>query len=248
MDLCYWPHYFMANRKEKGGSSDRFPLPGLQNHCGWWVQPWSQKTVASWQESDDKRRRCAEKQRHYSANKGPYSWGCGLSSGHIRLWELGCKQGGRPKNSCLWTVVLEKTPGSPLDSKKIKPVNLKGDQPWIFTGRTDAEAPVFWLSDANRWLIEKVPDAGKDWGQKEKRASEEKMAGRHHRCNEHELGQTLGEGGLVCCSPWSHKEFRHDREPEQQQQQYSIVCMWVLSCCSQICTISSLSFHLSMNG
>ena len=76
--------------------------------------------------------------------------------------------------------MLEKTPESPLDSKELKPVNLKGVKPWIFTGRTDTEveAPVFWSSDINRWLIRKVPDAGKDWGQKEKRASEDNMAGR----------------------------------------------------------------------
>ena len=85
-----------------------------------------------------------------------------------------------PKNWCFWTVVLEKTPESPLDSKEIKPVNLTGDQPWIFTGRTDAEAevPIFWPSDANRWLIGKVPDAGKDWGQKEKRASDDMNLGK----------------------------------------------------------------------
>ena len=86
------------------------------------------------------------------------------------LWELDHKEGRMPKNWCLWAVVLEKTPKSPLDGKEIKPVNLKGDQPWTFTGRTDAEAetPVFWSSDVNSWLIGKVPDAGKDWGQKER--------------------------------------------------------------------------------
>ena len=117
---------------------------------------------------DDKPRQCVEKQRHYSANKSPYGQGCGLPSGHVWLWELDHEDGRTPKNWCLWTVVLEKTPESPLDSKEIKPVKLKGDQPWIFTGRTDAEAeiPVFWSSDMNRQLIGKVPDAGKDWGQK----------------------------------------------------------------------------------
>ena len=87
-------------------------------------------------------------------------------------------------------MVLEKTPESPLDSKEMEPVNLKGDQPWIFNGRTDAEAeaPVFWSSDVNRWLIGKVPDAGQDWGQKEKRVSEDELAGWHHWCNEHEPG------------------------------------------------------------
>ena len=87
----------------------------------------------------------------------------------------------------------------------------EGDQPWIFTGRADAEseALVFWSSDVNRWLIGKVPDAGKDWEQKE-RVSEDERAGQHHWCNEHELGQTPGDGegqgGLVCCSPWGRKE------------------------------------------
>ena len=117
-----------------------------------------------------------------------------------------------PKNWCLRTVVLEKTPESPLNSKEIKPVNLKGNQPWIHIGKTDAKAetPVFWSSDANNWLIEKVPDAGKDWGQKEKRVSEDEMAGWHHWCNGHELGQTSrgGEepGGLARCSPCGCKE------------------------------------------
>ena len=94
------------------------------------------------------------------------------------------------------SVVLEKTLESPLNSKEIKPVNLKGNQAWILIGRTDTEAetPVFWLSDVNSWLIGKVTDAGKNWGQKEKRASEDEMAGWHHWCNGHELGQTLGDG------------------------------------------------------
>ena len=175
--------------------------------------------IASWQESDGKPSQCIEKQRHYSADKDLYSlwssqWkkGSGLPSGHIRLWELDRKDGRMTKNRCHRTVVLEKTPQSPLDSKEIKPVNLRGEQHWIFTGRTDAEAeiPVFWLSYANRWLSGKVPDPGKDWGQKEKRALEEEMAGWHHWCNEHELGQAPGDGegqggmqfmgsGSCCC-------------------------------------------------
>ena len=140
----------------------------------------------------------------------------------------GQSEGRMPKNWCLWTVVLEKTSESPFDSKEIKPVNLKGHQSWIFIGRTDpeAEAPVFGSSDVNRWLIGKVPDTGKDWGQK-KRASEDEMAGWHHRCNETELGQTLGDsegqGGLVCCSPWGHK-VGHDWAAEQQHSQWTIEC------------------------
>ena len=87
------------------------------------------------------------------------------------LWDLDHKEGRTPKNWCLWTVVLKKTPESPLASKEIKPVNLEENQPWILIGRTDAEAeaPVFWSPDANSQLIGKVPDAGRDWGQKEKR-------------------------------------------------------------------------------
>ena len=93
-------------------------------------------------------------------------------------------------------MVLEKTPESPLDSKKVKPVNLKEKQPWILIGRIDAEAeaPIFWSPNVNNRLIGKSPDAGKDWGQKEKRVSEDEMAGWYHKCNGHELGQTPGDG------------------------------------------------------
>ena len=90
----------------------------------------------------------------------------------------------------------ERLPRISLDSKEIKPVNLKGNQPWILIGRIDAEdeTPVFWSPDANSQLIGKVPDAGKDWGQKEQRVLEDEMAGWHHQCNGHELGQTSGDG------------------------------------------------------
>ena len=142
----------------------------------------------------DKPRQCVEKQRHYSTNKGPYSQGHGLPSGHVQMWKLDYKEGRAPKYWCLWTVVLVKTAESPLDSKEIKPVSRKGNQPLIFIGRIDAEASVFWSPDANSWLTGKVPDAGKDWGQKEKGASEDEMAGCHYWCNGHEPGQTLGDG------------------------------------------------------
>ena len=119
------------------------------------------------------------KNRHHSANKSLYSQGYDLPGGHEQLWELDCKEGRAPKNWCLQIAVLEKTPESPLDSKEIKPVNLKGNQPWILFGRTDAEAeaPLFWSPNANSQLIGKVPNAVKDSGQKEKRASEDEMAG-----------------------------------------------------------------------
>ena len=159
----------MTNRRGKCVNSDRYPLLSLQNHCRWWLQPWNQKTIALWQESDDRPRQCVEKQKCDSADKGPHGQGHGVPSGHIMVVRAGLQRRGRmSKNWCFQTVVLEETPESPLESKEIKPVNLKGDQPWIFTARTDAgaEAPVFWSSDADRWLTGKVPDAGKDWGQR----------------------------------------------------------------------------------
>ena len=158
-----------------------------------------------------------EKQRHYSANKGLYSQGYGLPTGHVWLWELDCKEGRAPKNWCLQIAVLEKTPESPLNSKEINLVNLKGIQPWILVGRTDAEVetPAFWSSNVNSWLIVKVPDAGKDWGQTEKRASEDEMVGWYHQCNGHEFGQTSGNGkglgGLACCSPLCCKESDNNK-------------------------------------
>ena len=111
-----------------------------------------------WQESYDKPRQWVEKQRNYSVNKDLYSQSYGLPNGHVQLWELDSKQGRAPKNWCLWTVVLEKLPESPWDSKDIKSVNLKGYQPWILIGRTDAEVetPEFWSSDVKSRLIGKV--------------------------------------------------------------------------------------------
>ena len=112
-----------------------------------------------------------KKQRYYFADKGPSGQNCVFSSNHVWMWELDYKESWVRKNWCFWTVVLEKTPESPLDSKEIQPVHLKGDQSWIFIGRTDAEAetPIFWPPDANSGLIWKDSDAGKDWRQEEKR-------------------------------------------------------------------------------
>ena len=122
------------------------------------------------------------------------------------MWELDYKKGWALKNWGFQTVVLEKTLGSPLDCKENKPVDLKGNQPWIFIGRTDAEAeaPIVWS-----WLIGKDPDAEKDWGQ-EKGATEDEIVRKHHRLNGHETEQTLrdseGQRSLACCSPWGCKE------------------------------------------
>ena len=115
-----------------------------------------------------------------------------------------CKESWVSKNWCFWTVVLEKTLESPLDCKEIQPVHSKGDQTWVFTGRTEAEAetPVHQPPHVKSWLIGKDPDAGRDWGQDEKGTTEDEMAGRHHWLYGHEFGWTPGvgdgQGGLAC--------------------------------------------------
>ena len=125
------------------------------------------------------------------------------------MWELDHDEGWVLKNGCFWIVVLEKTLESPLDCKEIKLVNPKGNQCWIFLGRTDAEALVLWPPDEKRQLIGKDPDAGKDWEQEEKGVSEVGTVGWHHWLNGHEFEQTLGDGegqgSLACCSPWGRK-------------------------------------------
>ena len=130
----------------------------------------------------DQPRQNIKKQRHYFANKGPSSQGYGFSSGHVWMWELDYKESWVPKNWCFWTMVLEKTLESPLDCKEIQPVHSKGDQSWVFIGRTDVEAetPILWQPDAKNWLIWKDPDAGKDWRQEEKGTTEDETVGWHH--------------------------------------------------------------------
>ena len=118
------------------------------------------------------------KQRHHFTNKGLYSQSYGLSSSHVRMWDLDHKEGWVPKNWCFRIVVLEKTLESPLDCKELKLVNPKGNQPWIFIGRTyaKAEAPIFWPPDVTSQLIRKDPDAGKDWEQEERGKTKDEMA------------------------------------------------------------------------
>ena len=129
------------------------------------------------------------------------------------MWELDCKESWASKNWCFWTVVLQKTPESPLDCKEIQPVHTKGDQSWMFIGRTDSEAEtlILWPPDAKSWLIWEDTDAGKDWGQEEKGTTEDEMVGWHHRLNGHGFGWTLGvgdeQGGLACCGSQGCKEL-----------------------------------------
>jgi len=124
-----------------------------------------------------------KKQRHYFVDKGPSSQGYGCSSSHVWMWELDHKESWAPKNWCFWTVVLDKTLESPLDCKEIQPVHPKGDQSWVFIGRTDADAevPILWPPDVKNWLIWKDPGAGKDWRQEKKGMTEDEMVGWHHQ-------------------------------------------------------------------
>ena len=119
------------------------------------------------------------------------------------MWELDYKESWALKNWCFWTVVLEKTPESPLDCKEIQPVNPIRNQPWLFIGRTDAETLIFWPPDGKSWLSGKDPEAEKDWGHEEKGMTEDEMFGWHHQPNGHEFEQTLGfgdgQGSLACC-------------------------------------------------
>ena len=142
-----------------------------------------------WKESYNQARQHIKKQRNCFANKGPSSQGYGFSSGHVWMWELDYKESWAPKNWCFWTVVLEKTLESPLDCKEIQPVHSKGNQPWVFIGRTDgeAEAPILWPPNAKSWLIGKDPDAGKDWRLGEKGKTEDEMVGWDHWLNGHEF-------------------------------------------------------------
>ena len=194
---------------EKNGNSDRLYFLGLQNHCRRWLQPWNKKMLTPWKESYDQPRQHIKKQKHYFANKGPssqrrfFQWSC------LDV-KLDYKESWVPKNWCFWTIALDKTLESSLDSKEIKLVNPKGNELWIFIRWTDADAPILWPPDAKSQLIRKDPDAGKDWWQEEKRATEDVMVGWCHQFDGHELGQAPGDGdgqgSLAGCSPWGCKE------------------------------------------
>ena len=138
--------------------------------------------------------------------------GYGFSSSHVWMWELDCEEGWAPNNWCFWTVVLEKTLESSLDCKEIQPIHSKGDQSWVFIGRTDdeAETPILWPPHVKSWLIGKDSDVGRDWGQEEKGRTEDEMAGWHDgldgRESEWTLGNGDGQGDLACCDSWGHKE------------------------------------------
>ena len=173
--------------------------------------------------------------RYLAASKlFPSSQGYDFSSGHVWMWELDYKESWALKNWFFWTVVLEKTLESPLDCKEIQPVHPKGNQSWIFIGRTDAEAetPILWPPDVKNWLIWKDPDAGKDWGQEEKGMIEDEMVGWHYWLNGHGFGWTPGvgdgQGGPACCGSWGHKES--DTTSDWTELNWTETHPWWLSC------------------
>ena len=169
------------------------------------------KTLAPWKKSYDKPRQSTKKQRQHFADKGPCSQSYSFSSSHVRMRELYHKEGWAPKNWCFWTVVPEKTLERPLDCKEIKPVNPKGNHPWLFIRKTDAEAEalIFWPTWCK--VIGKDSDAGKDWGQEEKGVTQDEMVGWHHWFNGQEFeqapGDSEGQGSLAWCSSRGRKEL-----------------------------------------
>ena len=146
-------------------------------------------------------------------------------------YQLDYKESWALKNWCFWTVVLEKTLEICLDHKEIQPIHPKGDQSWVFIGRTDVEAetPILWPPDTKSWLIWKDPDAGKDWGQEEKGMTEDEMVGWHHWLDGHGFGLTLGVGdgqvGLACCVSCGHKEW----ETTEQQLNWTESSIYLIN-------------------
>ena len=168
------------------------------------------KDACSWEENYTKSRQCIKKQRRHFADKGPSSQRYGFSNSHVWMWELDHKEGWALRNWCFWTVVLEKTHENPLDAKESKPVNPKGNQLWIFIGRTcvEAEALILWPHKANSscWKSPRCWERLKAGGEGNQ---EHGLAGRHNQVSGHEFAQaprdSEGQGSLVCCSPWGHK-------------------------------------------
>ena len=201
----------MANR---WGHSDTLHF-GPQNPCRWWLPQEIKRLLLLWKTFDQPRQYIIKK-IHYFTNKAPSSQSCGFSSSHVWMWELDYKESWTPENWCFWTLVLKKNFESPLDCKEIQRVHPKGNQFWIFGGRTDAEAetPILWPPDVKSCLIWKDPDAGKDWRWEEKGSTEDEMVGWHHQLNGHEFEKThgswwwTGRSGLL--QPMGSQRVGHD--------------------------------------
>ena len=163
------------------------------------------------------------------------------------MWELDCEESWAPKNWCFWTVVLEKTLESPLDCKEIQPVHSKGDQSWVFIGRSDAKAenPILWPPHAKSWLIGKDSDAGRDWGQEEKGTTEDEMAGWHHQLNRDEFGWTPGvgdgQGGLACFMASQRVGHNWGNELNWAEWLICVTLVIIIPCKKSCCTYNNSS-------
>ena len=178
----------MANRWGMSGNSGRLCFPGLKitaDDCSHEIQ----RHLLLGRKNVTNLERILKAQTLFYLQRS-YSQSYVFSSSHVWLWELDIKESWVLKNWYFWTVVLEKTLESPLDSKEIQPVHPKGNQLGIFIGRTDAvaETSILWPLDVKSWLIWKDPDAGKDWKWKEKGMTEDELVGWHHQLNGHEFG------------------------------------------------------------
>ena len=181
--------------------------------------------LAPWKKSYDKPRQLIKKQNHHLTDKGPHSQSYGFSSSHVWMWELDHKEVWAPKNWCFWTVVLEKTLESPLDFKGFKLVNPKVNQPWIFIGRTDAEAdiPIFWPPDVKTWYLKKKKKKNlmlRKIEGKRIRGWQAEMLGWHYWLNGQEFEQTPGggegKGSLACYGPSGDKQLDMTEQLQQQ--------------------------------
>ena len=174
------------------------------------------KDTWSWKKNYDQPRQHIKKQRPRFAKKGLSSQSYGFFSSHVWMWELDYKESWALKNWCFWTVVLAKTLESLLDCKEIQPVHPKGNQSWIFIGRTDAKTPILWPPDVKNQLIGKGHDAGKDWKQEEKGTTEDEMVRWHHWVNGHEfdVGSWWWTGRPGVLQSMRSKRVRRDWETE----------------------------------
>ena len=185
----------MANKWGNNGTSERLYFGGLPKSLQIVTAVMKSKDTCSLEEKLLWPRWHIKKQRHYCVNKGPSSQSYGFSSNHEWMWELDYEKSWALKNWCFWTVVLEKTLESALDCKEIQPVHPKGNQSWIFIGRTNAETetPILWPPGLKNWLVCKDPDAGKNWRQ-EKGTKKSEMVGWQHQLDGHEFEQAPGVG------------------------------------------------------